>query len=334
MNILLIRLSSFGDVVFTMPLAKALHASAPRVRLVWAVEAPLAPLLAGAPWVDGVLGATTRRWRREPLSSRTRSEFAAFARGVRAFAPDLVVDAHGLAKSAWATWLAPAGRKVGFGFGSAPESLSALTLDERVRAPREAHVVDRGLALAAHVTGERGFDRTPDVAHLVAAPDPAVESWLAARGGRPFVLVSPFSSRREKEWAGTGLVALATRLAARPLDAVLRFGPGEEERAAALVAASAGALLLGPPAGPAGTARLASAAEAVLGVDSGPTHLAAATSAPTLALFGPTDPARFGPVGPRVAIRRAPPPYNRVEGLAALSADAVHDDLVSLLGLP
>ena len=60
MRILFVRLSSFGDVVFALPAAKALRASFPGATLAWAVEGPLAPLLGGAPYVDEILVANTR----------------------------------------------------------------------------------------------------------------------------------------------------------------------------------------------------------------------------------------------------------------------------------
>jgi ADP-heptose:LPS heptosyltransferase len=71
-------------------------------------------------------------------------------------------------------------------------------------------------------------------------------------------------------------------------------------------------LLLAPPTNPASTARLSARAALFVGADTGPTHLAAAAGTPTLALFGPTPPERFGPVGPRAAVlRESPDAYNR-----------------------
>lgn len=317
MKILLIRLSSFGDVVFTLPLAKALAGSRTGVSLAWAVEAPLAPLVRGAPYVDAVFEATTRAWRRSPFTHATRREAAAFLSNVRSFGPDLVVDAQGLFKSAWATFLSPAGRKVGFGWRTATERISCLATDERVEAFGRPHVADRALALAELVTGRSGFDRTPDVSHLAAKEDAQVDAWLAARDGRPFALLQPFSSARGKEWDEGSVAAFGEKLAERTgLRPVVRWGPGEKERAAAL-SGTGSPLLMAPSTNPASTARLARAAALFVGADTGPTHLAAALGVPTVALFGPTDPARFGPVGPRAAVWRASKPdYNPARALA------------------
>lgn len=331
MKILLVRLSSFGDVVFTLPLARALRGATDR--LAWAVEGPLAELVSGAPYVDEVLVATTRAWRKSPFSGETRRELHAFLAALRAFEPGVVVDAQGLCKSAWVTFAAHGTRKVGFGFRSATEGLNALFTDERVDVPQSAHVVDRGLALAGLVLGRAGFPRTPDVAHLVARPAPEVDAWLAARPARPFALLQPFSSRPAKEWDAGATAAFCRALAARGIDPVLRWGPGERERAAEIADRSGGSASLAPPSPPAASARLAAHAALFVGADTGPTHLAAAAGTPTVALYGPTDPARFGPVGPRVRVLRdGTGAYNaRLAGLPGLTPDAVLDASLALL---
>lgn len=315
MRVLLLRLSSFGDVVLTMPAARAIATSLSGCALTWAIEPPLAELVEGAGWVAGVLPAGTRAWRRAPFSRATRGEVAAFLRAARAARFDLIVDAQGLFKSAWAAALVPAARKVGFGFRSATERVSCLAVDERVDTDAP-HVADRALALAEHVTARRGFPRVPDVSHLVGRPDAAVDAFCDA--APPFALLQPFASRREKEWRAEELVPFARALHARGLAPAVRWGPGERERAEELVAAVGAGALLAPPAGPAASARLAARARLFVGADTGPTHLAAAAGTPTVALFGPTDPSRFGPLGPRVRVFRPEfPGYNPRSGVHA-----------------
>lgn len=320
MRVLFVRLSSFGDVVFALPAAKALKAALPGTRLAWAVEEPLAPLLEGAPFVDEILVANTRGWRKDLLGMKTRREIEDFLRRGRGLGADLVVDAQGLFKSALVTASIPATRKVGFGFRTATERINCLFTSERVDVDRAArpHVVDQMLALAEHVTGQTGFERTPDVRHLVEREDPVVDSWLAQQGSRPFAVLQPFSSKVNKEWGTDDLLAFAQRLGADGIQPVLRWGPGEESRAEQLLtlskqsssssslspskSSSSLPLLLAPPTTPASSARLAARAVLFVGADTGPTHLAAAAGVPTLALFGPTPAERFSPVGPRAAV--------------------------------
>ncbi len=350
------RLSSFGDVLFALPAAKALG-TIPGARLTWAIEPPLAPLVEGAAYVDDVLPVDTRGWRRAWRAAKTREEIREFLRRVRGLGPrlvapaaplphspskkspvfDLVVDAQGLFKSALVTGLARgAARKVGFGSRTATERINCLVTDERVDVDRDArpHVLDQMLALAEHVTGRSGFERTPDVRHLVDRPDPAVDEWLERFGSRPFAVLQPFSSKLNKEWGADDVAAFAAWLGSEGIQPVLRWGPGEESRAESLLTLSKKIfssssssslspstsslpppLLLAPPTNPASTARLAARAALFVGADTGPTHLAAAAGTPTLALFGPTPSERFGPVGPRAAVlRESTATYNRSVG--------------------
>jgi heptosyltransferase I len=349
MRILFVRLSSFGDVVFALPVAKALRTSLPGARLAWAIEGPLASLVTGAAYVDETLGVDTRRWRHALLAGETRKGISDFLRRGREFAPELIVDAQGLFKSALITAAFSAGRKVGFGFRTATERINCLFTDERVEAADRPHVVDRMLALAEHVTGKSGFERTPDVRHLVEKEDPVVDAWLEQNGSRPFAVLQPFSSKVNKEWGAGDVVTFSEWLGEQGLQPVLRWGPGEEGRADALItlskkyssslsssshlSSSSSAslpLLLAPPTTPASTARLAARAALFVGADTGPTHLAAAAGTPTLALFGPTPFERFGPVGPRVAVlRESPEDYNRSP--TRWPADAVHEAVRRLL---
>jgi heptosyltransferase I len=345
MRILFVRLSSFGDVVFALPAAKALRASLPGARLTWAIEPPLASLVAGATFVDDVVPVDTRGWRRAWRAAKTREEISDFLRNVRERPFDLVVDAQGLFKSSLITFAASsAARKVGFGWRTATERINCLFTDERVDVDRDArpHVLDQMLALAEHVTGESGFERTPDVRHLVEREDPVVDDWLERFGSHPFAVLQPFSSKVDKEWGADDVVAFSERLGKEGIQPVLRWGPGEESRADALITLSKKSsssspsssfslpLLLAPATTPASSARLAARAALFVGADTGPTHLAAAAGTPTLALFGPTPVERFGPVGPRVAVlRESAEDYNRCP--TRWPADAVHEAVRRLL---
>src|SRR5271169_703839 len=357
MRILFVRLSSFGDVIFALPAAKALRTTLADANLTWAIEPPLAPLVEGAPFVDDVVPVDTRGWRQRGFGRKTRDEIRVFLRKAGgkgssasgAGSPfDLVVDAQGLFKSALVTAVASsASRRVGFGWRTATERLNCIFTNEHVDVDRtlHPHVADQMLALAEHVTGKTGFDRRPDVRHLVEREDPVVDAWLEQKGSRPFAVLQPFSSKVNKEWAAGDVVALAEWLGKDGIQPVLRWGPGEASRAEDVLTLSKKSsssspssssstlslpLLLAPPTTPASSARLASRAALFVGADTGPTHLAAAAGTPTLVLFGPTPVERFGPIGPRTAaLRGNPADYNRSG--PRWPADAVHEAVRRLL---
>ena len=178
------------------------------------------------------------------------------------------------------------------------------------------------LALAEHVTGKSGFER---IAGREASRRTRKTPWSirgsSRYGSRPFAVLQPFSSKVNKEWRADDVVAFAAWLASEGIQPVLRWGPGEESRRGAFLPFLRNPLFVffsfsssspRPSDDPASTARLAARAALFVGADTGPTHLAAAAGTPTLALFGPTRPERYGPVGPRAAVLRASPAaYNR-----------------------
>lgn len=280
-----------GDVIHALPLA--VNAGAAGAAVGWLVEPALAGLLEGHPHCAAIFEADTKRWRRRPLSRSTWEQLGELRSGLRAFAPDVTIDAQGLWKSAIAARWAGA-PVVGFAAPDRREAGSAILASVRV-APRgeTAHVVDRNLALLEGA-GIPVVARAPDAAHLLERPRAEADAFLSGLP-RPFAVLHPGAAREEKAWGEERFARLARGLAERAgLHAVVSWGPGDEERVArmrALVPAASVPPLLDF----AGLARLARASAIFCAGDTGPLHLADAVGARTLALFGPTDPARNGP---------------------------------------
>lgn len=290
MKVLIVRLSSLGDVVHALPIAANAHRAGYRV--FWVVETAYRDFLAADPHVEAVVVADTKGWRRRPLSPRTLSEMAALPRELRKLSPDVTIDAQGLWKSAWIARSAGA-PVVGFGARDRREPISALLCHRPVRPLSGRHVVDQNLSLA-EAAGIPVVDRSPDARFLLERPSPVAESFLAGQS-RPFALYHPGAGRPEKTWGEERYAALADRLRSdRGLAPVISWGPGDEERARRLAALRTDARVLPPLAIP-DLAHVIAAASLLVAGDTGPLHLADALGAPTLALFGPTDPSRNGP---------------------------------------
>ncbi len=291
MKLLLVRLSAMGDVVHALPLAQ--NAAAAGATVGWVVERAFAGLLEGNPHCARIFVADTKAWRRRPFSRSTRLGVRALSRDLRAFAPDRTIDVQGLWKSAWIARMAGA-PVTGFAAGERREGSSAVLCGVGITpGPEARHVVDRNLALLA-AAGIPVAARAPDAAYLLTRPSPAADAFLANLP-RPFAVFHPGAGRADKTWGEEHLATLARALEERRgLAAVISWGPGDEQRAArlaALLPAAARPPLLDFP----GLARLYAASRLFVGGDTGPLHLADALGTPTLALFGPTDPARNGP---------------------------------------
>ena len=235
--------------------------------------------------------------------------FRRFRHELRSCRYDTAIDVQGLTKSGLVAWLSGARQRVGFRGGPAMGSreLNALFLNRRFAvSPAVTHVVDRNLALVG-ASGLAGADdpraewRLPDYAE----PDALdfLEGHGLGAGG--YAVVSPGTIWRTKHWPPDHFAAAARRLGReRDLPVVVVWAGEEERLAAEKIVAGAGddrPALLAPPTDLRELATLLRHAALFLGCDSGPAHLAAALKVPCVSVFGPTDPARNGPYGPRSA---------------------------------
>jgi heptosyltransferase-1 len=318
MKLLIVRLSSMGDVIHALPLAANARAAGATVG--WVVERPFAGLLDGNPNVDRVFVADTRRWRRRPFASENLREIRALWQAIRAFSPDVSIDGQGLWKSALIARSA-GGAAIGFARQARREPASAALCSIPVAPnPDAAHVVDQNLSLLAPA-GIAAGSQTPDASYLAELPSPEAETFLAAQR-QPFVLLHPGAARPEKAWGEERFAHLARGLIReRDIAPVVCWGPGDERRAERLRSLLPKRSPL-PLLGFAGLARVIRAAALFAAGDTGPLHLADALGARTLALYGPTDPARNGPYRDKRGI---------VTSMSAVSDEAVLRRALALL---
>jgi heptosyltransferase-1 len=172
-------------------------------------------------------------------------------------------------------------------------------LREKTARPFYSDVAD---AEAGHVIGKNlrlleiaGVHETGVSFPFADVDSPVLEAVRAASGGR-FALLNPGAGWPNKRWPAQrfGEVAAFLREACGLVPIVL-WGPGEESLAGEVISASNGAAVLAPPTTVRDVLALARGAAIVVAGDTGPLHLATAVGAPTVSVFGPTDPARNGP---------------------------------------
>lgn len=297
-RLLLIKLSSFGDVIHALPALEALRQGHPRAEITWLVEEAFAPLLLGHPALDRVWAVPRVRPGR-PGAWRELGRLLAVVRRVRQERFDAVLDLQGLLKSAFWVAMAKSPRKVGY---DGTRELSYLALTERLPPyDPEAHAVWRSLALARHLGAPAGPPRFR-LEHLGRAPE-------GARGlldSGDWVVLHPGARWASKLWPVAHWAGLAAALRRRGLRVALT-GSGADRGLTQAIAAEAGGGIL-DLAGRTGLGELAwvlRQARLMVTVDTGPMHLAAALGTPAAALFGPTAPWRTGPFGPgHVVLRR------------------------------
>jgi heptosyltransferase-1 len=279
-GLLVVRLGSMGDVIHALPAVATLKHSYPGYRLSWVIDPRWACLLAGNPFVDDVI----------LLDRHTLSGIARAWRQLRARRFNFAVDFQGLFKSALAASVARPDRMYGFHQSQVRERIAALFYSNRVRV-QSAHVVDRNLELAAAAGAA-------SMVSVFPLPEGCAEGQLP---DGDFVLASPLAGWPGKQWPLESFSSLARLLQSRlGMPLVLNVPP----QAASLVTQATGALM--HVSGVPGLLHATRAARAVVGIDSGPLHLAAALEKPGVAIFGPTDPARNGPYGKSFTVVRDP----------------------------
>jgi len=300
MRLVLIRLSALGDIVHTWPLACALREADPSCHLSWVVEEPFRPLVESHPAVDAVLTTRTRSWRRRPFSAATRAEIGMLKTAFHELQPDVTLDPQGVLKSAFVTRWTGAPRRIGLARPWRREWLAALAHTESAAgAPGRAHVVETNLELVRALGLQPPEFAQPDGSWLVQrVADRRPEGPWAA----PYAVILPGTAGAHKVLAAETLAEVSRDIAARGMEVVVVWGPGEESRARRVVEDAGAGVHLAPPTDIEALAALLGSAVLVVGGDTGPSHLAASFGVPTVAVFLASDWRRNGPLGARTAV--------------------------------
>ncbi len=299
MRILVVRLSSLGDVVHAVPAVAGLRRTFPEARIDWLVDERYRDLVQLVAGVDRPIGVPrTRRLARLPR----------LVRALRATRYDVALDLQGLLKSALLARSAGARRLIGFGRAHLRERPARWLYSETPGLGHPVHVIERNLALVACL----GVSPRPFEFPIADAPSAAVErtrAALGADGAGPFALINPGAAWASKRWPPARFGAIARGLrSTRGLRSVVLWGPGERALAERVAAAAGGAAALAPPTTLGSLVALARAAAVVVSGDTGPLHVAAAVGTPTVGIYGPSDPRRNGPWSPRDVVVSPPRP--------------------------
>jgi heptosyltransferase-1 len=276
-SILVIRLGAMGDIIHALPAVASLRQSFPKARIIWVVASKWVQMLEGNPHFDEIV----------PFERRAKGALYRAWRTLRALEPETAIDFQGLIQSALVGRAARPGRLIGLHRSQAREPLAALFYSQCVKTAGP-HRVETNWQLAAAAGATEFTD----------------QAWIPpgkAEGETPkgaFVLASPFAGWASKQWPPENYALLAQALEAEGLPLVVNVPPGVRGRRKETQ-------VWIHESGLPGLIDATRRATAIVGVDSGPMHLAAALGKPGVAIFGPTDPLRNGPFHSRLAVLRA-----------------------------
>jgi len=264
------------------------------------VESKHRDVLLSNPDVSELIEVDTFRWRRRLHSPATWKEIAASIREIRKRDYDVVLDLQGTIKSSVAARLARSDRHIGFATSALKEKAASLFYSEKVGVNGSAHhIIDRHLRLLAALDIET--DEIVDRNFPIVVPedmDRAAAETVESFGWTDYVVINPGASWVTKRWDPEKFGALAVAIEKElELPSLVVWGPGEQELARRIVAASGDMAKIAPPTGVRDVIPYIRRARLFISGDTGPMHLASACDVPVVGIFGPTDPARNGPFG-------------------------------------
>ena len=290
LRILIVKLSSLGDVVHALPVVADLRAAYPRALIDWVVEPGFAPLLQRVAGIAEVIECPLRRWTRTgPWKPSVLREMRAFATRLRRERYDAIVDLQGLTKSAVIARLAR-GRSYGLANrtdGASHEAPARWLVSEAIRVEPHSHALDRSRELVASALGTR-IDVPPSYGLAPRSP---------ASGERPrSVVLIHGTSRADKLWPEASWIELGRRLADEGWAVMLpQAGSDEGRRARAIAAAIGGDCTVWPTLDLGAFIDRLALSGGAIGIDSGPSHIAVALGLPHVQLYNFPTAWRTGP---------------------------------------
>jgi heptosyltransferase I len=308
-RLLIVRLSSMGDILHALPAATALRNTFPEAALGWVIEEHWAELLCTLPTprsgprspqrplVDRIHTVDTKKWRSALFSTQTWERTAAALSELHAGDYQVAIDLQGVARSAIiAHW---SGASVIYGAAQARENVASMFYTHQA-ITRGTHVIEQNISIAEAVA-----HRTLELPEVQLPHDPNADRWFKRQGIKDFALLSPGAGWGAKQWPADRYAIVATELSECGLTVLVNFGPGEEGLARDVESLS-GNRARAISTNLTQLTALARRTQLFIGGDSGPMHLAAALRVPVVAIFGPTDPARNGPFRTRAIVLRSP----------------------------
>ncbi len=341
MRILLIKMSSMGDVFHTFPALSDAQNNLPGLVVDWVVEKSFAEIPQWHPVVDKVYPIELRKWRKTLFSKQTRQEVKAFFEAINQTEYDLIVDAQGLYKSLWV------GRKLnapisGFDFKSAREPLSSLFYKNKYGVAKDQHAILRLRQLFAQALQYPLAENAPIVYGLStqAWSKPAV--LLENVGQGDYWVFLHGTTWETKYWPEAYWIELLQKANDAGVKVILPWGNQEEhERALRIASVSKNDQAWVPDEMLSlnTVAKVLKNAQAVVSVDTGLSHVAAALEVPMVVLYRVTDPKLVGADGSKVKRLQSPcaplylKKFNQPEqeqlSLKGLSVDAIFQTLIN-----
>jgi heptosyltransferase-1 len=293
MKVLLVKMSSLGDVFHALPAVQDAFQQVPNIEFHWLVEEAFADIPSWHPAVKKVIPIAWRRWRKNLSNATVRGEMKAFYQDLRSTEYDIVLDAQCLIKSAAVTRMAK-GPRYGLDKTSCREPLAAMAYQFPQAVAKGQHAIPRVRQLLSQVlnypipdTFSYGIDKS-----RWQRPEIDGDYWLFLHG----------TTWDTKLWPESYWVDLAKLAVDAGRKVILPWGNDEEKSRAERIASNINGVEVLPKMGLNALNAYLAHAQAVVGVDTGLSHVVAALEVPSVAIYGATDAVLTGVLGPKVEV--------------------------------
>jgi heptosyltransferase-1 len=291
-KVLVIKTTSMGDVIHALPALTDAARAIPEISFDWVVEGSFAEIPSWHARVDRTIPVAIRRWRKNIWQTCRSPEWRNFKKSISSRDYDCVIDAQGLLKSAWLTrYVSAASSKKVFGLDrhSAREPLASLFYDHKIPVAKSQHAVERVRQLFAAALG---YEMAGQACDYGLDPErlPQVQE-------RDYLVFLHGTTWPTKHWPEPYWFELAQQANRAGLRVLMPWGNDTERQRAERIAAGSDNVQVLPKSNLNRLAGYLNNAKAVVSVDTGLAHLAAALGTPNITLYGPTDPMLVGTRG-------------------------------------
>jgi heptosyltransferase I len=287
-KILIVKPSSLGDVVHSLPFLNAVKSCFPKAEIHWVIARGLEGLLECHPMVDRLIIINKDMWKKLSRTADTLKEVRRLLKDIRNEQYDLAVDLQGLLRSGVITMATRAAVRTGF---SEAREGSSLFYNLKVKGGKDVHAVERYMKIA----GALGCDENNIIFPFSLCNCELENIGALKRDMKDYAVIVPGARWETKIWAAENFGRIASLL---PLKSIVVGSRSDTEIAQKVVKSSEGkAISMAGRTSLKELIELMRNARFVISNDSGPMHIAAGFNVPVFAIFGPTSPVRTGPYG-------------------------------------
>jgi len=288
MRILIIKPSSLGDVVHSLPFLKAIRDTFQDAHIEWVITRDLKDVLEGNPLINGLIVFNKDSWNRPKNFSRTVKEALELVKTLRTRHYDMVVDLQGLLRSGLMAFFTHSPLKIGFKHS---RECSWLFYNRKISVNGTLHAVDRYLEIAKSVGAKMKQVEFP--LYIDDTEKGKIKSLIGNL--QEYIVIVPSARWETKRWPPENFGMLISKLS---IPCVITGSSADKQVVQQVMASSNGkGMDLCGKTNLKGLIALIAGAKAIVSNDSGPMHIGTALGVPVIALFGPTDPVRTGPYG-------------------------------------